>query len=93
MSSTDYITYVLRVILSRRPEESDYDLFSSRDLAEIRARLIALGSLSSSKDVEYSIEDIRRIEHQPVATVPPARPRTKSPILASMKRNHSAQFQ
>jgi hypothetical protein len=49
MSATDYMTYVLRVVLSRRPEENDYDLFSSCDLDEIKARLIALGSLSSSK--------------------------------------------
>ena len=43
MSASDYMTYVLRVVLSRRPEENDYEPFSSRDLEEIRARLIALG--------------------------------------------------
>jgi hypothetical protein len=45
-------------MLSRRPEENDYELFSSRDLEEIRARLIALGSLSSSKKGLYVIEDM-----------------------------------
>ncbi len=27
ISATDYMTYVLRVILSRRPKENDYELF------------------------------------------------------------------
>jgi len=42
LSATDYMTYVLRVIVSLRPENGDYDLFSSHDLEEIGARLIAL---------------------------------------------------
>jgi|SRR5579862_4098660 len=72
-SATDYMTYVLRVILSRRPEESDYDLFSSRDLDEVRARLIALGSLSSSK--KYGIEDLR--SKKIAATMPPIRTKSR----------------
>ena len=44
ISPTDYVTYTLRVIVSQWSDD-DCELFSSRDLDEIRARLIALGSL------------------------------------------------
>ena len=60
MSATDYATYVLRVILSRHPEENDNDLFSSDDLNDIRSRLVALGSLSPAKNRT----DLPKITHR-----------------------------
>jgi hypothetical protein len=91
MSATDYVTYVLRVISSRRPEDNDSELFSSVDLDEIRARLEALGSLSSPEKISYPIEDCRELNKPSITVLPPIKPKAGHLVLASnQKRTRSS---
>ena len=62
MSPTDYVTYILRVLVSLHAEDSENELLTREDLMQIKTRFEALGRLPSKVRTKRasSTEDPRR---------------------------------